>query len=315
MKGGLAMKIYNGITELVGNTKLVYMENFCKKHGINAKICLKLECANPAGSIKDRAALYMINDAEKNGLIKEGATIIEPTSGNTGIGLAAIGRAKGYKVILTMPDTMSIERVNLLKAYGAEIVLTDGLLGMKGAIEKAKQIQNKTKNSIIIGQFDNPANILAHYQTTGPEIWNDTDGQIAAFVAGIGTGGTVSGTGKYLKERNSDICVIGVEPDSSPMITKGTSASHKIQGIGANFVPENYKSKFVDTVITVTNDDAYKFGRDAAKYEGILVGISTGANLCAAVKLAKNGEFDNKIIVCVAPDSGEHYLSVEDYLI
>ncbi len=308
------MKIYNGIKELVGNTKLVYIENFCKKYGIKAKICLKLESGNPAGSVKDRAALYMIEDAEKRGLIKSGATIIEPTSGNTGIGLAAIGRAKGYKVILTMPDTMSIERRNLLKSYGAEVVLTNGELGMRGAIEKANELHENIPNSFIAGQFENPANALAHYKTTGPEIWSDTDGQIAAFIAGVGTGATVSGTGKYLKEQNSNVKIIAVEPISSPMITKGKSAPHKIQGIGANFIPANYKAEYVDEVIAVSNEDAYKYGKEVATCEGILVGISSGANLAAAVNIAKSDDFDGKIIVCIAADSGEHYLSVEDYL-
>ena len=308
------MKIYNGIKELVGNTKLVYIENFCKKYGIKAKICLKLESGNPAGSVKDRAALYMIEDAEKRGLIKSGATIIEPTSGNTGIGLAAIGRAKGYKVILTMPDTMSIERRNLLKSYGAEVVLTNGELGMRGAIEKANELHENIPNSFIAGQFENPANALAHYKTTGPEIWSDTDGQVAAFIAGVGTGATVSGTGKYLKEQNSNVKIIAVEPISSPMITKGKSAPHKIQGIGANFIPANYKAEYVDEVIAVSNEDAYKYGKEVATCEGILVGISSGANLAAAVNIAKSDDFDGKIIVCIAADSGEHYLSVEDYL-
>lgn len=308
------MKIYNGIKELVGNTRLVYLEKFCLKYGINAKICLKLESQNPAGSVKDRAALYMIEDAESKGLIKSRATIIEPTSGNTGIGLAAIGRAKGYKVILTMPDTMSIERRNLLKSYGAEVILTDGRFGMKGAIEKANELHKNINNSFIAGQFDNPANALAHYKTTGPEIWSDTDGQVAAFIAGVGTGATVSGTGKYLKEQSCGVKIIAVEPFSSPMISKGDSAPHKIQGIGANFVPENYKPEYVDEVITVSNEDAYKFGKEVASCEGILVGISTGANLAAAVNITQNGDYDGKIIVCIAADSGEHYLSIEDYL-
>ncbi len=309
------MKIFNGISELVGNTKLVYLKNYCEKHSINAKICLKLESSNPAASVKDRAALYMINAAEKSGELKFGATIIEPTSGNTGIGLAAIGRAKGYKVILTMPDSMSIERRNLLKAYGAELVLTDGALGMKGAIDKANELHTQIKNSFIPSQFDNPANILAHYETTGPEIWADTDGQVAAFVAGVGTGGTVSGTGKYLKEKNGSVFVAAIEPAASPMITKGTSASHKIQGIGANFVPKNLDMRYVDEVLTVENEQAYEAGREVACLEGILVGISSGAALCGAVTLAKKYDFKDKIIVCVAPDSGEHYLSVPDYII
>ena len=309
------MKIYNGITELVGNTRLVYLQNYCTKNNIKAKICVKLENTNPAGSVKDRAAMYMINDAEKKGMLKSGSTIIEPTSGNTGIGLAAIGRARGYKVILTMPDTMSIERRNLLKAYGATLVLTDGSLGMKGAIEKALELKEEISDSYIPSQFDNPANALAHYETTGPEIWNDTGGEVAAFVAGVGTGATVSGTGKYLKEQNSSVIVAAVEPASSPMISKGVSASHKIQGIGANFVPANYCSEYVDEIITVTNDEAYAAGREVAELEGILIGISSGANVAAALKLANKYPLDDKIIVCIAADSGEHYLSVENYLV
>ena len=309
------MKIYNGISELVGNTKLVYLKNYCEKNGINAKICLKLESSNPAGSVKDRAALYMINDAEAKGLIKEGSVIIEPTSGNTGIGLAAIGRAKGYRVILTMPDTMSVERVNLLKAYGAELVLTDGRLGMKGAIEKALELNKTIDGSFIPSQFDNPANAQAHYETTGPEIWNDTDGQIAAFVAGVGTGATLTGTGRFLKEKNNDIIVAAVEPEASPMLSQGISSPHKLQGIGANFVPANFKREYCDKIITVTNDEAYEAGREVGTLEGILIGISSGAALCGARKLTENGELDGKIIVAVAADSGEHYLSVSDYIL
>ncbi len=308
------MNIYNGIEELVGNTKLVYLKNYCTKHGIKAKLCLKLESGNPAGSIKDRAALYMIRDAENRGILRAGATIIEPTSGNTGIGLAAIGRARGYKVILTMPDTMSVERRNLLKAYGAELVLTEGSLGMKGAIDKANELKSSIKNSFIPGQFENPANMQAHYEGTAREIWRDTDGKVAAFVAGVGTGATVSGTGRYLKEQNPDICIAAVEPYSSPMITKGESAPHKIQGIGANFIPDNFKKEYVDTVISVKNEDAYAAGKEVAELDGILIGISSGAALCGAAELAKSGRFDEKIIVCVAADSGEHYLSVENYL-
>lgn len=309
------MKIYNGITELVGNTKLVYLESYCEKYGINAKICLKLESSNPAGSVKDRAALYMIKDAEAKGLLKKGATIIEPTSGNTGIGLAAIGRSRGYKVILTMPDTMSIERVNLLKAYGAELVLTDGKLGMKGAIEKANELHSQIEGSFIAGQFDNPANANAHYETTGPEIWNDTDGKVRAFVAGVGTGATLSGTGKFLKEKNKDITVCAVEPAASPMLSEGIAAPHKLQGIGANFVPDNFKREYCDEVITVTNEEAYETGREVAELEGILIGISSGAALCGAKKLAKSRNLDGEIIVAIAADSGEHYLSVENYIL
>ncbi len=309
------MNIYSGIESLVGNTKLFYLKNYCAEFGINSKLCVKIESSNPAGSVKDRAALYMINDAEKRGVLRKGSVIIEPTSGNTGIGLAAVGRAKGYKVVLTMPDTMSIERRNLLAAYGAEIVLTDGKLGMKGAIEKANEIAKSVPYSFIPGQFDNPANKKAHFETTGPEIWRDTDGQVAAFVAGIGTGGTLSGTSEFLKSQNPDIRSIGVEPLESPMITEGCAGSHKIQGIGANFVPSNYDSNYCDEIIAVSGDEAFETGRDVAKTEGILIGISSGAAVCAAVKLTQRGGYDNKIIVALAPDSGEHYLSVKEYLI
>lgn len=309
------MRIYNGITELIGNTKLVYLKNYCEKHGINAKICLKIESSNPAGSVKDRAAYYMIKDAEDRSLLKKGAVIIEPTSGNTGIGLAAIGRARGYRVILTMPDTMSAERRNLLKAYGAELVLTEGALGMKGAIDKANALASEIDGAFIPSQFENPSNALAHYKTTGPEIWNDTDGEVKAFVAGIGTGATLSGTAKFLKEKNSDIIVAGVEPASSPLISSGKAGAHKLQGIGANFIPKNFDAKYCDNVITVTNEEAYEAGRDVAQLEGILIGISSGAALCGAVKLANSTDLDGKVVVCVAADSGEHYLSVPDYLI
>lgn len=309
------MNIYNTITELIGNTKLLYLSNYCAKHGIKAKLCVKLECTNPAGSIKDRAAYYMIKTAEEKGILKEGSVIIEPTSGNTGIGLAAIGRARGYKVILTMPDTMSVERRNLLKAYGAELVLTEGSKGMSGAIEKAKELAKEMENSFIPSQFDNPANPIAHYETTGPEIWNDTDGQVKAFVAGIGTGGTLSGTANYLKLQNPNIFILGVEPASSPMITKNVSGAHKIQGIGANFIPDNYDPDICDEIVCIENEEAYKAGREVAECEGVLIGISGGAAVCAAKKLADTGKFDNEIIVAIAPDSGEHYLSVDDYLI
>jgi len=309
------MKIYNGITELVGGTKLVYLKNYCEKYGIKAKICLKLESSNPAGSVKDRAALYMIKDAEERGLLQKGSVIIEPTSGNTGIGLAAIGRAKGYRVILTMPDTMSAERIKLLKAYGAELILTDGKLGMKGAIDKAKEWNSHIKGSIIPSQFDNPANAGAHYETTGPEIWNDTDGQIKAFVAGVGTGATLSGVGKFLKEKNGGVIVAAVEPAASPMLSEGKAAPHKLQGIGANFVPDNFKAEFCDEIITVSNEEAYEAGREVAKLEGILIGISSGAALCGAKKLVSKGSLDGQIVVAIAADSGEHYLSVPDYII
>ena len=305
------MKIYDSIENLIGNTPLFEPKNLAKDKGFKARLLVKLEYLNPAGSIKDRAALYMIADAEEKGLIKKGATIIEPTSGNTGIGIAAISAKKGYKTILTMPDTMSVERRKLLKAYGAQIVLTDGKLGMNGAVEKAKEIQKNTPNSIILSQFDNPANTMAHYKTTGPEIWLDTDGKVDYLVAGIGTGGTISGTGKYLKEQNSSIKVIGVEPASSPLITCGKAGAHKLQGIGANFIPENFDETVCDSVCTITDEDAFKYSRIMANSEGILVGISSGAAIAAAAKLAKLEENAGKIIVAILPDTGDRYLSTE----
>ena len=311
----ISLNIYSGIESLVGNTKLFYLGNYCKSRGVKAKLCVKLESGNPAGSVKDRAALYMIKDAERRGILKKGSVIIEPTSGNTGIGLAAIGRARGYRVILTMPDTMSIERRNLLSAYGAEIILTEGRLGMKGAIDKADELSRTFPDSFIPGQFDNPANTMAHTETTGPEIWRDTDGTIAAFVAGIGTGATLSGTAKYLKSRNPGIHTVGVEPLESPMITEGIAGPHKIQGIGANFVPGNYDTGYCDEIIKISGEEAYSCGREVARTEGILIGITSGAAVCAAEKLAEKGIYNEKIIVAVAADSGEHYLSVKDYLL
>ncbi|MBE5754829.1 MAG: cysteine synthase A [Clostridiales bacterium] len=305
------MKIYDSIENLIGNTPLFEPKNLAEIEGLKARLLVKLEYLNPAGSIKDRAALYMIADAEEKGLIKKGATIIEPTSGNTGIGIAAISAKKGYKTILTMPDTMSVERRKLLKAYGAEIVLTDGKLGMNGAVEKAKEIQKNTPNSIILSQFDNPANIMAHYKSSGPEIWIDTDGKVDYLVAGIGTGGTISGTGKYLKEQNSSIKVIGVEPSNSPLITCGKAGAHKLQGIGANFIPENFDETVCDSVCAITDEDAFKYARIMANSEGILVGISSGAAIAAAAKLAKLEENAGKIIVAILPDTGDRYLSTE----
>lgn len=303
------MKTYKKIDELIGNTPLFEPTNIIKKLGLKSKILLKLEYLNPAGSVKDRAALYMLDDAEKSGLITRGATIIEPTSGNTGIGLAAICASRGYKAVLVMPDTMSVERQKLLKAYGAEVVLTDGKLGMKGAIDKAIELNNSTPNSFIPSQFDNPANMQAHYQTTGREIYSDTDGKVDFFIAGVGTGGTLSGTGRYLKEQNEKIKVFGVEPESSPMITSGKFGAHKIQGIGANFVPKNFDQGVCDEMVTVSNDDAYKFAKMLAREEGILVGISSGAALCAAVKVAEKVE--GKVIVALLPDTGDRYLSTD----
>ena len=302
-------KIYNGILDLVGNTPLVEAANLEKKWNLKAKLLLKLEYFNPAGSVKDRVAKEMLEDAERRGVISAGATIIEPTSGNTGIGLAAMAVAKGYKAILTMPDTMSVERRNILKAYGAEIVLTPGAEGMKGAIAKAEELAKEIPNSFIPGQFDNPANPQAHRETTGPEIWRDTDGQVDIFVAGIGTGGTVTGTGSYLKEKNPDIRIIGMEPASSPVLSKGTAGPHMIQGIGAGFVPSILDTGVYDEIVTVENDDAFACGKELAKTEGFLVGISSGATLYAAMEEAKKPENEGKTIVVLLPDSGDRYYS------
>ncbi len=305
------MKIYQNIDQLIGKTPILEINNFALRENLYARVLVKLEYLNPAGSIKDRAALYMLNDAENKGLIKTGGTIIEPTSGNTGIGVAAIAARRGYNVILTMPETMSIERRKLLAAYGAEIVLTEGKLGMNGAVEKASEIQSKTPNSIILSQFDNPANKKAHYETTAPEIWEDTDGKIDFFVACVGTGGTLSGTAKYLKEKNPNVKVVAVEPYSSPLISKGVAGVHKIQGIGANFIPENFDKTVCDNVVTVTDEDAFLTARKLAKTEGVLVGISSGAALSAAVKLAKDEKNKGKIIVVILPDTGDRYLSTD----
>ena len=297
------MKIHESIAETVGKTPLVKLSRFFSQGNLIAK----LESFNPAGSAKDRVAAEMIEDAEKRGILKSGSVIIEPTSGNTGIGLAAVGASKGYKVILTMPDTMSIERRRLLAAYGAEIVLTDGKLGMAGAIAEAERIAAEHENSFIAGQFDNPSNPDAHYKTTGPEIWEDTDGKVDIFVAGIGTGGTLSGTGKFLKEKNPDIKIVGIEPSSSPLITEGKFGPHGLQGIGANFVPKNYDASLCDEVITVSECDAFATARELSRKEGILSGISSGAALFAASRIAS--ENPDKIVVVLLPDSGERYLS------
>ena len=305
------MRIYENIDQLVGKTPLLEIKNFSARENLFARVLVKLEYLNPAGSVKDRAALFMLNDAEKKGCIKTGGTVIEPTSGNTGIGIAAISARRGYKVILTMPETMSVERRKLLAAYGAEIVLTNGKLGMNGAVEKARELQAKTPNSIILSQFDNPANTAAHYNTTAPEIWEDTDGKVDIFVAGVGTGGTLSGTGKFLKEKNSAVEIVAVEPASSPLISKGVAGAHKIQGIGANFLPENFDKTVCDKVMTVTDDDAFLAARSLAKTEGILVGISSGAALSAAIKLAKDEKNRGKIIVALLPDTGDRYLSTD----
>ena len=302
-------RIYENITELVGGTPLVKISNYSKAHDLEATILVKLEYLNPAGSVKDRIAKAMIEDAEKRGLLKEGSVIIEPTSGNTGIGLAAIAASKGYRAILTMPETMSVERRNLLKAYGAEIVLTDGAKGMKGAIAKADELAKEIPNSFIPGQFVNPANPAAHKATTGPEIWNDTDGKVDYFVAGVGTGGTLTGVGEYLKSKNPAIKAVAVEPESSPVLSKGVAGPHKIQGIGAGFVPDTLNTSIYDEIIPVSNEDAFATGKEIARKDGILVGISSGAALFAATQLAKRPENKGKTIVVLLPDTGDRYLS------
>ena len=303
------MKIYESITELVGKTPLLELKNLEKLYETDAKIVAKVEFFNPAGSVKDRIAKAMIEDAERKGLLKPGSVIIEPTSGNTGIGLAAVSAARGYKIILTMPETMSVERRNLLKAYGAEIVLTDGTLGMKGAIAKAEELAKATPGSFIPSQFTNPANPKAHIETTGPEIWEDTDGTVDIFVAGAGTGGTISGVGAFLKSKNPNIKVVAVEPSGSPVLSKGVAGPHKIQGIGAGFVPETLDTGIYDEIIAVENDDAFKTGKEVARKEGLLVGISAGAALFAAISLAKRPENKGKTIVALLPDTGDRYLS------
>lgn len=302
-------KIYNGAAALIGNTPLIELSNIMKKHNLEARLLAKLEYFNPSGSAKDRIAKEMIEDAEKNGRLKPGAVIIEPTSGNTGIGLAAIAAAKGYKLIIVLPETMSVERRNIIKAYGAEIVLTDGSKGMNGAIEKAKEIADNIEGSFIPGQFENPANPEAHRKTTGPEIWEDTDGQTDIFIAGVGTGGTITGAGGYLKEKNPDIQVIAVEPENSPVLSNGTAGAHKIQGIGAGFVPKILDTKIYDKIITISDEDAFNYSKELAKEEGILTGISSGAALCAAINTAKKEESKGKTIVVLLPDSGDRYYS------
>lgn len=302
-------KVYKNIAELIGRTPLLHLVNYEKKHGLRATVIGKLEYYNPAGSVKDRIAKSMIEDAEKRGILKPDAVIIEPTSGNTGIALAAIAAARGYRVILTMPETMSIERRNLLKAYGAELVLTEGSKGMSGAIAKAGELAKEIPNSFIPGQFDNPANPEIHRQTTGPEIWEDTDGAVDIFVAGIGTGGTITGTGEYLKSRKPGIKVVAVEPDASPVLSGGKPGPHKIQGIGAGFVPEVLNTGIYDEILRVQNEDAFAASRQLARTEGLLVGISSGAALWAATEVAKRPENDGKVIVVILPDTGERYLS------
>ena len=303
------MKIYEKITDLVGKTPLFELKNYEKDNNIDAKIVAKLEYFNPAGSVKDRIAKAMIEDAENKGILKPDSVIIEPTSGNTGIGLSAVAASRGYRIILTMPETMSVERRNLLKAYGAELVLTDGAKGMKGAIEKANELAKEIPDSFIPSQFTNPANPKAHFETTGPEIWDDTDGKVDIFVAGVGTGGTLSGVGKYLKSKNPDVKIVAVEPATSPVLSTGKGGPHKIQGIGAGFVPDTLDTKIYDEIITIENDDAFKTGKLLAQSEGLLVGISSGAAVYAAKELAQRPENKGKIIVALLPDTGDRYLS------
>ncbi|MBE6034026.1 MAG: cysteine synthase A [Clostridiales bacterium] len=307
-------KIYGSLTELIGNTPLLALNNYKGKRGLKAEIIAKLEYFNPAGSVKDRVALNMINDAEKKGLLQPGSVIIEPTSGNTGIGLASVAAARGYRAILTMPDTMSIERRNLLKAFGAEIVLTEGLKGMKGAIEKADELAKEIPGSFIPAQFNNPANPQAHRENTGVEIWKDTDGQIDILISAVGTGGTLTGTGEYLKSQNPNIKVIAVEPAASPVLSGGNPGPHKIQGIGAGFVPEVLNTDIYDEIIVVENDDAFRTAQASAKEEGLLIGISSGAALWAATEVAKRPENEGKKIVVILPDTGERYLSTPNFI-
>lgn len=303
------MKTFEKITDLIGGTPLLELKNYEKENNLSATILAKLEYFNPAGSVKDRIAKAMIDDAEAKGLLNNESVIIEPTSGNTGIGLAAVAASRGYRIILTMPETMSIERRNLLRAYGAELVLTEGVKGMKGAIAKAQELASEIPHSFIPSQFTNTANPTAHRNSTGPEIWEDTDGKVDIFVAGVGTGGTVSGVGEYLKEQNPDVKVVAVEPAGSPVLSKGTPGPHKIQGIGAGFVPDTLDTEIYDEVIAVENEDAFETGRILAKKEGVLVGISSGAAVFAATQLAKRPENEGKIIVALLPDTGERYLS------
>lgn len=301
--------IYKNLTELIGKTPMMELINYEKKNDLHVSLIAKLESFNPAGSVKDRIAYGMIRDAEERGLLKEGSVIVEPTSGNTGIGIASVATSRGYRAILTMPETMSVERRNLLKAYGAEVVLTEGTKGMKGAIEKAEELAKEIPGAFMPSQFENPSNPAVHYSTTGPEIWEDTDGNVDIFVSGVGTGGTVSGVGKFLKEKNPAVKIIAVEPEDSPVLSKGTSGAHKIQGIGAGFVPKTLDTDIYDEIIAVANEDAFKTGREIARTEGILVGISSGAALWAATEIARRPENKGKNIVVLLPDTGERYLS------
>ena len=304
-------KVYQSVTEIIGRTPLLAAKSFAKVYDLKANLLVKLEYFNPSGSVKDRIAIAMVEQAEKDGKIAPGATLIEPTSGNTGIGIASVAAARGYRAILTMPETMSVERRNLLKAYGAEIVLTEGAQGMKGAIARAEQLQKEIPHSFIPSQFENLANPAAHERTTGPEIWADTDGKVDVFVAGVGTGGTVTGTGRYLKQQNPAVHVVAVEPTDSPVLSGGKPGPHKLQGIGAGFVPDTLDTKVYDEVIRVSNDDAFAYGREFAQREGALVGISSGAALAAAVELAKRPEYAGKTIVALLPDGGDRYLSTD----
>ena len=303
------MRIFDSMTQLIGNTPIVRVNRISQR----ANILAKLECMNPAGSAKDRPALEMIDDYERRGLLKKGGTVIEPTSGNTGIALAAICASRGYKAVFTIPDTMSVERIKLLKAYGANVVLTPGSEGMTGAVKKAEEIKENTPGAIIAGQFVNPANPAAHEKTTGPEIWNDTDGDIAAFVAGVGTGGTITGVARYLKKMKPDVRIVAVEPAKSPLLSKGVAGAHGLMGIGANFIPDALDRTVIDDIIVISEEEAYEYARRMAREMGILVGITSGAALCAAKKLADSGEFDDKNIVALLPDSGERYLSTALY--
>lgn len=308
-------KIFENATQIIGRTPLMRVNNFCKdEEGLQAEVLVKLEYLNPAGSAKDRVALSMIEDAEKKGLLKPGATIIEPTSGNTGIGLAVVAAVKEYRTILTLPETMSVERRNLLKAYGAELVLTDGAKGMSGAIARAKELEQEIEGAVILGQFENPANAIAHERTTGPEIWEDTDGKVDIFVSAVGTGGTITGTGRFLKSKNPEIQVVAVEPADSPVLSGGVAGPHKLQGIGAGFIPEVLDTSVYDEVLTVTTEQAYDTGRELAKKEGILVGITSGAALYAALQVAKRPENAGKTVVALLPDSGDRYMSTPGYL-